>query len=184
MLTQEQNDALTRTNPGTDGGELLRRYWQPIALSSEVTAAAAAGSGRHPRRRARALPRSAKSRRLARPPLLSSRYRSLLRAARRRRPPLSLSRLALRRYRKVSRAAGRAEREHVQRQSAPDVLSGARTRRRLLLLHGSGRCARVSELRLLHVSRAEHSRAQALHRLQLLASERGQLRSLARRLFT
>src|ERR1700722_8462227 len=36
MLTQEQNDALTRTSPGTDGGELLRRYWQPIALASEL----------------------------------------------------------------------------------------------------------------------------------------------------
>jgi phthalate 4,5-dioxygenase oxygenase subunit len=41
MLTQEQNDALTRTNPGTGGGELLRRYWQPIALSSELPASGA-----------------------------------------------------------------------------------------------------------------------------------------------
>jgi nitrite reductase/ring-hydroxylating ferredoxin subunit len=36
MLTQEQNDALTRTGPGTPGGDLLRRYWQPIALASEL----------------------------------------------------------------------------------------------------------------------------------------------------
>ncbi len=36
MLTQEQNDALTRTNLGTGGGELLRRFWQPIALSTEL----------------------------------------------------------------------------------------------------------------------------------------------------
>lgn len=36
MLTQEQNDALTRTNPGTVGGKLLRSYWQPIALSKEL----------------------------------------------------------------------------------------------------------------------------------------------------
>ena len=36
MLTQEQNDLLTRTGPGTPGGELLRRYWQPAALSEEL----------------------------------------------------------------------------------------------------------------------------------------------------
>src|SRR5665213_4628280 len=36
MLTQEQNDALTRTAPGTAGGALLRSYWQPIALSTEL----------------------------------------------------------------------------------------------------------------------------------------------------
>ena len=36
MLTQEQNDLLTRTGPGTPGGDLLRRYWQPIALAEEM----------------------------------------------------------------------------------------------------------------------------------------------------
>ena len=36
MLTQEQNDRLTRVGPGTPMGELMRRYWHPIAGSSEV----------------------------------------------------------------------------------------------------------------------------------------------------
>jgi phenylpropionate dioxygenase-like ring-hydroxylating dioxygenase large terminal subunit len=36
MLTQEQNDALTRSSAGTPGGTLLRSYWQPIALSKEL----------------------------------------------------------------------------------------------------------------------------------------------------
>lgn len=36
MLTKEQNDAITITGPGTPGGELLRRYWQPVALSTEL----------------------------------------------------------------------------------------------------------------------------------------------------
>src|SRR5437868_6882132 len=36
MLTQEQNDLLTQTGPGTPGGDLLRRYWQPVALSEEL----------------------------------------------------------------------------------------------------------------------------------------------------
>jgi phthalate 4,5-dioxygenase oxygenase subunit len=38
MLTQHQNDLLTLTGPGTPGGEMLRRYWQPVSLSSELDA--------------------------------------------------------------------------------------------------------------------------------------------------
>src|SRR4051812_23189293 len=41
MLTQEQNDLLTRTGPGTPGGDLLRRYWQPVALAAELPLGAA-----------------------------------------------------------------------------------------------------------------------------------------------
>ena len=37
MLTQQENDLLTRVGPGTPGGELLRRYWHPIALASDLT---------------------------------------------------------------------------------------------------------------------------------------------------
>ena len=36
MLSQAENDLLTRTGPGTPAGELLRRYWQPAALSEEL----------------------------------------------------------------------------------------------------------------------------------------------------
>src|SRR5687767_10051571 len=36
MLTSEENQLLTRTGPGTPCGELLRRYWQPVALAEEV----------------------------------------------------------------------------------------------------------------------------------------------------
>lgn len=36
MLTREENAILTETAPGTPGGELLRRYWQPAALSEEL----------------------------------------------------------------------------------------------------------------------------------------------------
>lgn len=38
MLSREQNEILCKTGPGTPCGEWLRRYWQPVALSSEVTA--------------------------------------------------------------------------------------------------------------------------------------------------
>jgi phenylpropionate dioxygenase-like ring-hydroxylating dioxygenase large terminal subunit len=36
MLTQEQQDLLTQTGPGTPGGDLLRRYWQPVALAAQM----------------------------------------------------------------------------------------------------------------------------------------------------
>jgi phthalate 4,5-dioxygenase len=36
MLTKEENDLITQTGPGTPGGELMRRYWQPVALSEEL----------------------------------------------------------------------------------------------------------------------------------------------------
>ena len=36
MLTAEQNEALTRVGPGTPMGELLRRYWYPVALASDL----------------------------------------------------------------------------------------------------------------------------------------------------
>jgi 5,5'-dehydrodivanillate O-demethylase oxygenase subunit len=37
MLTREANERLTRVGPGTPGGNLLRRYWWPIATYAEVT---------------------------------------------------------------------------------------------------------------------------------------------------
>src|ERR671924_1799127 len=36
MLSAEQNDRITRVGPGTPGGTLLRRYWQPAALVDEL----------------------------------------------------------------------------------------------------------------------------------------------------
>jgi phthalate 4,5-dioxygenase len=36
MLSAEQNDRITRVGPGTPGGTLLRRYWQPAALADEL----------------------------------------------------------------------------------------------------------------------------------------------------
>jgi nitrite reductase/ring-hydroxylating ferredoxin subunit len=38
MITQEENNLLTRTGRGTPCGELMRRQWQPVALSEELTA--------------------------------------------------------------------------------------------------------------------------------------------------
>ncbi len=37
MLTREENERLTRVGPGTPGGELLRRYWHPVAAAQELS---------------------------------------------------------------------------------------------------------------------------------------------------
>ena len=37
MLSQQQNDLITRTTPGTPAGNLMRRYWQPAALVDELS---------------------------------------------------------------------------------------------------------------------------------------------------
>ena len=36
MLTQEENELLVRTGPGTPMGELFRRFWLPVMLTEEV----------------------------------------------------------------------------------------------------------------------------------------------------
>src|SRR5437762_14334359 len=36
MLTAEENERLTHVGPGTPMGELMRRYWHPIAGSSQL----------------------------------------------------------------------------------------------------------------------------------------------------
>ncbi len=41
MLTRELNDLLTQTDAGTPCGELMRRYWQPVALAEELPAGGA-----------------------------------------------------------------------------------------------------------------------------------------------
>src|SRR4051812_21042838 len=38
MLTSEQNQRLTQVGPGTPSGELLRRYWWPVAVIGELAA--------------------------------------------------------------------------------------------------------------------------------------------------
>jgi 5,5'-dehydrodivanillate O-demethylase oxygenase subunit len=36
MLTGEENELFTRVGPGTPAGELLRRYWHPVAIAAEL----------------------------------------------------------------------------------------------------------------------------------------------------
>ena len=41
MISREENNLLTQTNRGRPAGELLRRYWQPVALAEELPPGAA-----------------------------------------------------------------------------------------------------------------------------------------------
>jgi 5,5'-dehydrodivanillate O-demethylase oxygenase subunit len=36
MLSNEENELLTRVGPGTPAGEMLRRYWWPVAFTDEI----------------------------------------------------------------------------------------------------------------------------------------------------
>lgn len=36
MLSQQENELMTRIGPGTPMGQLLRRYWYPVAATSEL----------------------------------------------------------------------------------------------------------------------------------------------------
>ena len=36
VITQEENDRLTRVGPGTPMGQLLRRYWHPIVATADL----------------------------------------------------------------------------------------------------------------------------------------------------
>ena len=36
MLTREANERLTRIGPGTPMGNVMRRYWFPIATTAEL----------------------------------------------------------------------------------------------------------------------------------------------------
>ena len=47
MLSKEENELLTRTDRGMPCGELMRRYWQPVALAEEVPEGAPPLSVRH-----------------------------------------------------------------------------------------------------------------------------------------
>jgi len=41
MISAEENRLLTETNPSTPCGEMMRRYWQPVALCEELPAGGA-----------------------------------------------------------------------------------------------------------------------------------------------
>ena len=109
MMSQEQNDLITRTGPKDACGKLMRMYWQPAALVDEL-------QGPRPVRPVKLLGEDlvlfrdeAGTLRPDRASLRASRRRPRVRAARERRPALRLSWLAVRRLGPMPRDARRAE---------------------------------------------------------------------------
>ena len=134
---QHSNKRLTEVGPGTPMGELMRRYWQPIARIDGSWRSAE--KGENPRGGAGAVPRPARPRRPALSALHASRHDAVLRQGRGSRHPLLLSRLAVRRRRQLPGAALRAERRMVSRALPPALVSGRGALRLRLRLSGAAR---------------------------------------------
>jgi hypothetical protein len=49
MLSVEDNELITNTNHGTPMGEVLRHFWLPVALSSELPGGLRAFARQSPR---------------------------------------------------------------------------------------------------------------------------------------
>ncbi len=106
MMSREQNDQLSRVGPGTPMGRLLRRYWAPFLLASEIPEPDC------PPVRAKLMgenlvcfPRQQGPHRADRRVLRASRRLALVRPERGMRPALPLSRLEIRRHRAMRRPA-------------------------------------------------------------------------------
>ena len=150
---------LTEVGRGTPMGELLRRYWHPVGLSSHATEHAARGA--HARRGPGAVPRRRRPSGPGLGALLPSRHHPLLRQGRGARHPLLLSRLAVRRGRPLPRPALRAgRRREAPRPRAAALVPGGRALRPGVRLHGAaGEKAAAAALR-----RARGTRAGRIHR--------------------
>ena len=178
MLSQEQNDLITRIGPGTPAGGLLRRYWQPVALVDELH-----GTNR-PVKPVKLLGESLVLFRDDK-----GRYGLIERACPHRGTDLAYGRLedgglrcAFHGWlfdieRPVPGDAGRAGRLEPLRQHQAEGLSGGGAQRHPVRLHGPGRAAGISALRLLRRARQPHLRVQGHDRLQLAAVARGRHRS-------
>ena len=138
MLTAEQNELLTRIGPGTPCGELMRRYWHPIAAASELEGQVE--QARPPARRGpgavqgQAGPARPDHRAMPAPPRLAR-----LRHPDQRRHPLPLSRLGVRPQRRNASSSRTSRRRASSAQGQDTGLFGRGAGRRDLGLSGPGR---------------------------------------------
>ena len=99
MMSQEQNDLITRTGPKDPCGKLMRMYWQPAALVDELTGPRPVKPVKLLGEESGAVSRRAGPLRPDRAALRASRRRSRVRPAGKWRPALRLPWLAVRRRR-------------------------------------------------------------------------------------
>ena len=180
MMSQEQNDLITRTGPKDPCGKLMRMYWQPAALVDEL-------QGPRPVKPVKLLGEDlvlfrdeAGRLRPDRAALRASRRRPRVRPAGKWRPALRVPRLAVRRLRPVPGDAGRAEGFPALQGHQAARLSRGREERHPLGVSRRRRAAGVSGDRLFRRARQPHLRVQGPHQLQLAAGARSRHRSVAR----
>jgi len=149
MMTREENELLTRVGPGTPGGELLRRYWQPVAIAQELTE-------ENPTKFVRVLCENLVLFRdkTGRVGLIEDRCShrggfSCLRESRREGYCLCLSQLAIRRGGQLFGNSIRTCREQVQAHGKADGLSSTKISGFVLGLYGAGSGSGNSKIRRL-----------------------------------
>ena len=177
MIAAEENQLLTQT----DRGHALRRIDAALLAAGGVERRAAcrrrAAESENSRRRAGVVPRRSGAAGFDRPALRASRHRLELRPRRGWRAALPLSWLALRYLRPGDRSAGRAGRRRKQGGDSPSGLSLPGSRRNDFRLHGTGRAAAVTQLRVSHRRAGVSHGGQGDVRVQLSAGQRRQHRS-------
>ena len=182
MTTANEGMELTRVGPGTVMGELMRCYWIPAAMSSELARDGAPRSPDAARREADRLSRQRRPGRRHGPSLPAPLRVAVPRPQRGGRHSLHLPRLEVRRRRQLPRYAEPAA-AGLQAEGEGQGLQGRGARRRRLGLHGLER--RGAAAAGVRDPRRARGRDQGqLHpaRLQLSAGARGRDRHLAFRL--
>ncbi len=182
MLSNEENELITRTGPGTPMGNAMRRYWVPACLSREI------GDPDGAPVRVKLIGEELVAFRdtegrigLVEEYLPTSRRVALFWAQRGMRPALRLSRLEVRRDRRLRRSVERAGGTSVQAQGEARGLSDLRARRHRLGISRAGReDAAFAEIRLDPGAGNPPSRDQGHRGMQLPAGARRRDRHLAR----
>ncbi len=171
MISQEQNDLMTRVGPGTPAGKLLRNYWQPVALVDQfLNSSRPVLADQGTRRRIRIVSGMKKTStacstataRTAAPtsPTAATRTASCAACST---AGCSTSRASAWRRRPSPQGSRLCE------QHPAALLPGRRAQRHRVRVAGRGRALRLPALRLLHRARCLHLRLQGLLGLQLAA---------------
>ena len=178
MLSREDNELLTKIGPGHADGRAHAALLDPGAvLAPAARARRPAGAREAARREAGRVPRHARPRRPARRALPASHRVAVLRAQRRMRPALRLSRLEIRCRGQLRRSAERALGQGFQAQDQDHGLPLHRARRPGLGLYGAaGAEARFPDIEWTAVP--DSHRYVTRHRagMQLAAGARRRLR--------
>ena len=178
MLTSEDNELLCRVGSGTPMGDLIRQYWIPVLLTSELPEPDC------PPVRVRLLGENLIAFRVTsgKVGLIQNhcphRGASLFyRPQRGGRTPLRLSRLEVRLHGRLRRHAERAGGEHLQGEGPGARLSVCRAQRRRLGLHGpAADTAAAARPRAQHAGSRRVRRAEGVARVQLVPGPGGRHR--------